>query len=99
MMFNRHAAAALTEAPTRTSGSTALKSDEVSRFGVRLVVVDRDTHTNYVTAFARLPQLLRAGDVVVVNDAATLPAALPGRTAAGLVFELRLSAPIDGSRL
>jgi S-adenosylmethionine:tRNA ribosyltransferase-isomerase len=105
MMFNRHAIAERIEAPTRTSGTFALadgslRSDEVSRFAVRLVVVDRSLDTSYVTPFARLPQLLRAGDIVVVNDAATLPAALPGMTdRSGLVFELRLSAPVDGSRL
>ena len=49
--------------------------------------------------FARLPELLRAGDLVVVNDAATLPAALPGRAANGAAFELRMSAPPDGSRI
>ena len=36
---------------------------------------------------------------MVVNDAATLPASLPGRTADGAPFELRLSAPLDGLRL
>ncbi len=34
--------------------------------------------------------LLRAGDVVVVNDAATLPASLSGRTLSGAPVELRL---------
>ncbi|HVV87197.1 MAG TPA: S-adenosylmethionine:tRNA ribosyltransferase-isomerase, partial [Kofleriaceae bacterium] len=38
-------------------------------------------------------------DLVVVNDAATLPASLRGRTAAGEPFELRLSGPIEGRRL
>ncbi|MFP2906372.1 S-adenosylmethionine:tRNA ribosyltransferase-isomerase [Pyxidicoccus sp. 3LFB2] len=37
-----------------------------------------------------LPSLLRAGDLLVVNDAATLPASLPGRTEAGERIELRL---------
>jgi S-adenosylmethionine:tRNA ribosyltransferase-isomerase len=37
-----------------------------------------------------LKHLLRAGDVLVVNDAATLPAALRGRTAGGAELELRL---------
>jgi S-adenosylmethionine:tRNA ribosyltransferase-isomerase len=39
-----------------------------------------------------LPRLLRPGDVVVVNDAATLPASLPARTSAGQPLELRLAA-------
>src|SRR5262249_55959525 len=39
-----------------------------------------------------LPGLLRAGDLLVVNDAATLPASLPARTHAGQPLELRLAA-------
>jgi S-adenosylmethionine:tRNA ribosyltransferase-isomerase len=40
--------------------------------------------------FADLPSLLAAGDLLVVNDAATLPASLRGRTEAGEV-EVRLA--------
>jgi len=39
-----------------------------------------------------LPELLRPGDLLVVNDAATLPAALHGRTEEGAPLELRLLA-------
>ena len=77
----------------------ALKADEVSRHAVRLVVVDRARNAVRVVPFGDLPGLLRAGDLVVVNDAATLPASLFGATARGERFELRLSAPIAGSRL
>ncbi|HEY4241592.1 MAG TPA: S-adenosylmethionine:tRNA ribosyltransferase-isomerase [Kofleriaceae bacterium] len=52
-----------------------------------------------IVAFAALPQLLAAGDLVVVNDAATLPGAIAGRTVDGRAFELRLSGPVDGSRV
>jgi len=84
----------------RPRGTTiALKADEVSRHAVRLVVVDRARESVRVVAFGELPALLRAGDLVVVNDAATLPASLFGTTARGERFELRLSAPIAGSRL
>ena len=46
-----------------------------------------------------LPDLLRAGDLVVVNDAATLPASLPARTASGEALELRIVGvtDVDGS--
>jgi S-adenosylmethionine:tRNA ribosyltransferase-isomerase len=37
-----------------------------------------------------LPSLLRPGDLLVVNDAATLPASLQGRTEQGAAIELRL---------
>jgi S-adenosylmethionine:tRNA ribosyltransferase-isomerase len=75
--------------------------DEVSRHAVRLVVVDPGAGAvpPRLAPFTALPQLLRAGDLVVVNDAATLPGSLPGRTAEGEVFELRLSGPVAAGRL
>jgi S-adenosylmethionine:tRNA ribosyltransferase-isomerase len=42
-----------------------------------------------------LDDALSRGDVVVVNDAATLPASLQGATATGDPIELRLAAPPD----
>lgn len=80
---------------TRATG--ALRSDEVSRFAVRLVVVADGAPR--VVPFATLPALLSAGDLLVVNDAATLPASLAGRTQAGARFELRLSGPVEPHRL
>ena len=38
-----------------------------------------------------LPELLRSGDLLVVNDAATLPASLSGTDASGEALELRLA--------
>lgn len=79
----------------------ALRADEVSRHAMRLVVVDRRGGAGAppVLPFAALPAQLRAGDLVVVNDAATLPGALRGSTGGGAAFELRLSGPIEGDRL
>ncbi|HWO25401.1 MAG TPA: S-adenosylmethionine:tRNA ribosyltransferase-isomerase [Kofleriaceae bacterium] len=76
-----------------------LAADEIDRHRVRLVALDRHTGAAALHAFAALPRLLTAGDLVVVNDAATLPASLPGQTEAGEIFELRLSAPVEGERL
>ena len=42
----------------------------------RLLHVDREARSFVDHPFARLPSLLRPGDLVVVNDAATLPASL-----------------------
>ena len=56
----------------------------------RLLVVDPAARTIEDRRVDDLTGLLRAGDVVVVNDAATLPASLVGRTAAGAPVELRL---------
>lgn len=85
---------------TRASGAApALRSDEVSRHAVRLVVIARGDDRVAITVFGALAAQLRRGDLVVVNDAATLPASLPGRSERGEPFELRLSAPVDGNRL
>jgi len=80
---------------------TALRADEVDRHAVRLVVVDpgHGAAPPSLDSFAALPRLLRAGDLVVVNDAATLPGSLFGRTAAGDPFELRLSGPVEAGWL
>lgn len=47
---------------------------------------------------ADLPDLLSPGDLLVVNDAATLPASLRGETDRGEVIEARLLAELGGSR-
>ena len=80
-------------------GLTKLATDEVSRHAVRLVTIGRTSDSITLHPFASLPQLLRRGDLVVVNDAATLPGSLSGRTADGRELELRLSGPIDGNRM
>ncbi|HEY5947141.1 MAG TPA: S-adenosylmethionine:tRNA ribosyltransferase-isomerase [Kofleriaceae bacterium] len=98
--YRRYANLAPVEETHAVGGApVVLRSDEVSRHAVRLVVIDRKVDSVSITKFANLASLLRAGDLVVVNDAATLPASLPGRTARGEPFELRLSAPVDGNRL
>ncbi|CAN5834488.1 S-adenosylmethionine:tRNA ribosyltransferase-isomerase [soil metagenome] len=66
------------------------RTQAIDRFNVRLLFVG----SGDVVPFATLPRLLRAGDLVVLNDAATLPASLHGRTSRGEAFELRLSGPI-----
>jgi len=81
------------------AAAITLVADEVSRHAVRLVAIDPTSDRLAVHPFAWLPRLLRAGDLVVVNDAATLPASLRGRTPPGEDFELRLAGPLDGARL
>lgn len=98
--FQRYAPATpRDESRTRAPVAPVLRADEVSRHAVRLVAVDRDADAIAIRRFGALPELLRAGDLVVVNDAATLPGSLHGRTSRGEPLELRLAAPVDGSRL
>jgi S-adenosylmethionine:tRNA ribosyltransferase-isomerase len=98
--FHRHAGVAPTELARSAAGaSVTLKTDEVSRHAVRLVVIDRAADRVRLTKFNALPSLLGEGDLVVVNDAATLPGSLRGTTAHGAAFELRLSRPVVGTTL
>jgi len=66
------------------------------RDDARLLAVDRDSGALRDLAIADLPRLLRAGDLLVVNDAATLPASLRARLADGAPLELRLTGGLDG---
>lgn len=61
-----------------------------NRLDTRLLHIDPVRGTFADRCFGELPRLLRPGDVLVVNDAATLPASLPGSTAFGAV-EVRLA--------
>jgi S-adenosylmethionine:tRNA ribosyltransferase-isomerase len=66
------------------------------RDGVRLLVLD----PGGALASRRmtdLPHLLAPGDLLVVNDAATLPASLAGHDGAGRAIEARLLGPAVGS--
>jgi S-adenosylmethionine:tRNA ribosyltransferase-isomerase len=62
------------------------------RDGARLLVIDPASGRFAERRAAELPQLLRHGDLVVVNDAATLPASLAGRDPRAEPIELRLIA-------
>ncbi len=59
--------------------------------GERLLVIDPRASVHRDARVRDLPRLLRRGDLVVVNDAATLPASLMGKTSEGVPVEVRLS--------
>jgi S-adenosylmethionine:tRNA ribosyltransferase-isomerase len=63
----------------------------------RLLVIDPAAERWADARFDALPDLLVPGDLVVVNDAATLPASLPARVG-GAPIELRLIAAPRGRR-
>jgi S-adenosylmethionine:tRNA ribosyltransferase-isomerase len=56
----------------------------------RLLVVDSTRGSFRDARMTDLPDLLRSGDLLVVNDAATLPASLTARTSAAEPIEIRL---------
>jgi S-adenosylmethionine:tRNA ribosyltransferase-isomerase len=65
----------------------------LARDDVRLMVARRGDGEITHARFRDLPSFLAPGDVLVVNDSATLPAALDARTARGEDVELRFATP------
>jgi S-adenosylmethionine:tRNA-ribosyltransferase-isomerase (queuine synthetase) len=61
------------------------------RDGVKLLVADRSSRTLEHHVFRELPDLLAAGDVVVVNVSATLPAAIGAERADGTPARVHFS--------
>jgi S-adenosylmethionine:tRNA ribosyltransferase-isomerase len=63
----------------------------------RLMVLDRARSTLQHTRVQELPEHLRPGDLLVVNDTKVIPARLFGRTAAGGAVEVLVIRPLGGS--
>ncbi len=74
------------------SPATWPRDDSLSE---RLLVIDASTGAVHDHEVRHLTRELQAGDLVVVNDAATLPASLSG-SVRGAAIELRLLALVDG---
>lgn len=68
--------------------ATAPRGDALAE---RLLVIDPAAATLADRRVGDLPSLLRAGDLLVLNDAATLPASLRGSGPRGEALELRLA--------
>jgi S-adenosylmethionine:tRNA ribosyltransferase-isomerase len=71
----------------------AARSPRTDRTKVKLLVVAAGEMQDGL--MKQLPEYLRAGDLLVVNDAATLPASLHGRDARDQPVEIRLAAQLD----
>jgi S-adenosylmethionine:tRNA ribosyltransferase-isomerase len=65
----------------------------LSRDDVRLMVATRHDGRLVHRRFRDLPEVLAAGDLLVLNTSATIPAAVPARRHDGALLELRLSTP------
>jgi S-adenosylmethionine:tRNA ribosyltransferase-isomerase len=68
----------------------------LERDEVRMLVARRDDLALVHDSFRGLPDHLRAGDLLVVNTSATLPAALTATRADGTAVDLHLSTPAPG---
>ena len=77
--------------PQRLEAHKPPEARGLRRDEVRLMVARRSDESIVHTYFHELPQFLNAGDLVVVNNSATLPAALPAMRADGTALELRVS--------
>lgn len=64
----------------------------LNRDQVRLLVVDRITHTVEHTRFDQIGKWLRAGDLLVLNSSRTIPASLNGFDSSGSIsFDVRIA--------
>ncbi|MEA2784710.1 MAG: S-adenosylmethionine:tRNA ribosyltransferase-isomerase [Candidatus Eremiobacteraeota bacterium] len=77
--------------PPANEATTTPERRGLARDGVRLLVTDLAKRTQHDAAFPELPWFLRRGDLLVVNDSATLPAALLAWRAGGASYPLHLS--------
>jgi S-adenosylmethionine:tRNA ribosyltransferase-isomerase len=81
------------ELPERLEAHEPPEARGLRRDDVRLLVARRRDGGIVHTQFRELPSFLAPGDLVVVNNSATLPAALHVERGDGSAFELRLSTP------
>src|SRR5205823_2472218 len=60
------------------------------RESARLLVIDSSHGTFHDTRITDLPSLVHPGDLLILNDAATLPASIHAHTSVGDAIEIRL---------
>lgn len=82
--------------PPELEASVPPEARGLTRDQVRLMVTNPRTDKIVHAGFADLPEFLCAGDLVVINVSATLPAALTARRAGGEVIALHLSTRLPG---
>lgn len=79
------------ELPPELEASAPPEARQIARDDVRLLVSQVADNRMEHVRFRDLPRALRAGDVLVINTSATVPAALHARRADGSSLELHLS--------
>src|SRR5262249_29875393 len=76
---------------------TPAREPSAVRDAARMLVLDARARSFKDFRVSDFPDLLSPGDLLVVNDAATLPASLRARTASGTNLEIRLVNHLGGS--
>lgn len=86
------------ELPAELEARVPPEARGLARDEVRLLVSDRTSDFVTHASFRDLPRFLDPGDVVVVNDSATLPAALTATQRGGVTFLLHVSGQLEHGR-
>lgn len=89
--------------PDRLNAPAPPERRGLRRDRVRMMVSDRKTGESFHTRFDRLPEILKPGDLLVLNNSRTVPAVLKARWNRGHVpmrreAEIRLARRIDERR-
>ena len=85
------------EIPVRLAAALAPPERRgLARDGVRMLVTDRNTRMHTHAHFYRLHEFLQPGDLLVVNDTQTMPAALEATRNDGSLLNLHVSTMIGG---
>jgi len=87
--------AAIDQGPSLIEAVGPPERHGVARDEVRMLVTNRATRSHAHARFLDLPSALRTGDILVVNDSATLPAAIAARRANGEALTLHVATMID----
>ncbi|HEX6115815.1 MAG TPA: S-adenosylmethionine:tRNA ribosyltransferase-isomerase [Solirubrobacterales bacterium] len=82
--------------PTELEAAEPPERRGLGRDEVRLMVVARGSGEIAHATFRDLPEFLDAGDLVVINNSATLPAGVPARLADGTEVEARFATRAPG---
>lgn len=81
------------ELPVDRIAQTPIEPRDAAR-----LLVDRGTYEPLHSRVSMLPEILRPGDLLVVNETKVIPARLPLRRASGGAAEVLMLEPLDGSR-
>ena len=83
------------EVPRELEARRPPEARGLARDAVHLLVSDSGTQTHTLRTFVDLPSVLRAGDLLVVNDSATIPAAIDAQRRNGVSIVLHFSTRIS----
>ncbi|HEX2784546.1 MAG TPA: S-adenosylmethionine:tRNA ribosyltransferase-isomerase [Ilumatobacteraceae bacterium] len=84
--------------PARLEAAEPPEARGRTRDAVRMLVAERESERLTHTTFGSIPSFLRAGDLVVVNTSAVIPAAVTAWGDDGTQFVVHLSTRLDDGR-